>query len=136
MNCWHMEAEGEAGHADLVWKHPASRCFPTCSEGTHSLNAAERDASPLAKHVLRPGSRWSWAGIAGMEFTFDEAHGGGVLITPWGHGTWGIVASRGDVLVAEFAQKRHMLRFERPHQASFVSTRCDDGEVVAGKQLG
>ena len=71
----------------------------------------------------------------GAELAVEGAEGGGVLVTPWGHGTWGIVASRPrDVLVAEFAQKRHMLRFEESGRC-FVSTRCDDGEVVRGCQV-
>ena len=39
-----------------------------------------------------------------------------------------------DVLVAEFAQQRHMLRFE-PKEDKFVSTRCDDGEQVRGARV-
>lgn len=69
-----------------------------------------------------------------MRFTFSAAEGGGVLVTPWGHGEWGIVPSRGDVLFAEFAQKRHMLRFEKD-MGAFVSTRCDDGERVQGRRI-
>ena len=116
--------------ADLVWSHPASRCFPSCSDRTHALTRSEKETSALAKRAISQPSAWTWAGISGMRFTFSEADGG-VLVTPWGHGSWGIVPSRDDVLVAEFAQKRHMLRFERERQA-FVSTRCDDGEVVQG----
>ena len=78
---------------------------------------------------------WSWAGIPGMRFVYSANDGGGLLITPWGHGSWGVVPSRDDVLVAEFAQKRHMLLFDRQRDA-FVSTRCDDGEVVQGGVAG
>ena len=42
---------------------------------------------------------------------------------------------RADVLVAEFAQKRHMLQFAKEPSDTFVSTRCDDGEVVQGKAV-
>ena len=72
---------------------------------------------------------WAWAGIPGMRFEMQG--GSAVLVTPWGHGTWGVVPSRKDVLYAEFAQKKHMLRF-LPGERKFVSTRCDDGEVVHG----
>ena len=88
-------------------------------------------SSALAQRVMQAGD-WTWAGIPGMRFTFEAAHGGGVLVTPWGHGSWGVVPTRTDVLVAEFAQKRHMLRFEADGR-SYVSTRCDDGEIVRGK---
>jgi len=46
---------------------------------------------------------WAWAGIPGMRFEMQG--GSAVLVTPWGHGTWGVVPSRTDVLVAEFAQQ-------------------------------
>jgi hypothetical protein len=130
--CWTLSAVDLPGvHATLVWSHPASRCFPTCSDSTHTLTASEHQAPGLARDVSS-GQEFAWAGIPGMRFTFSAADGGGVLITPWGHGTWGLT-SRPDVLVAEFAQKRHMLRFDDA-RTSFVSTRCDDGEVVHGRR--
>ena len=139
VRCWHLEvvpsADQPAASADLVWSRPASRCFPTCSDVTHPLTAREATSSRLAQRVIRAGAAsapWTWAGIPGLRFTFSEAEQSGLLITPWGHGSWGIVPSRGDVLVAEFAQKRHMLKFETNDEA-FVSTRCDDGELVRGR---
>ena len=130
LSCWRLTTV-DAPHisSTLVWSRPASRCFPTCSDATHTLADSERRASALAQRVM--GHEWTWAGIGGLRFTFSEEGGGGVLITPWGHGTWGITPSRSDVLVAEFAQKRHMLKFEDARLA-FVSTRCDDGELVRG----
>ena len=50
---------------------------------------------------------WTWSGIPGMRFEMQGANA--VLVTPWGHGTWGVVPSRTDVLFAEFAQQVHML---------------------------
>ena len=49
MSCWRLHATGGGGrHADLVWRHPASRCFPTCSDKTAPLTAAdERCADPV-----------------------------------------------------------------------------------------
>ena len=104
-DCWKLTtvATPEVS-ASLVWQHPASRCFPTCSDQTHDLTGRELQISALAARVVK--HQWTWAGIPGLRFTFDEAGGGGVLITPWGHGTWGITPSRADVLVALFAQKR------------------------------
>ena len=116
--------------ADLVWQHPASRCFPTCNDRIEPLTAAAMGRSQVS--TLAMGGGWSWAGIPGMRFTFSAAEGGGVLVTPWGHGEWGVVPTRNDVLYATFAQKKHMLRFEKSGKA-FVSTRCDDGEVVHGR---
>ena len=132
VQCWHLEPVAPAAltAADLVWSRPASRCFPTCSDATHPLTQSESGSSPIAQRAMgRPD--WTWAGIPGLRFTFNAAQGGGVLVTPWGHGSWGIVPTRGDVLFAEFAQKRHMLRFDKEVRA-FTSTRCDDGEIVKG----
>ena len=50
--------------------------------------------------------QWTWSGIPGMRFEMQAANA--VLVTPWGHGTWGVVPSRTDVLFAEFAQQVHM----------------------------
>ena len=146
LRCWHLEEVLGSGaglkqsggaapaQADLVWSRPASRCFPTCSDQTHPLTAHESTSSPLAQRAMQRGAAprsWTWAGIPGMRFVYSSSEGGGVLVTPWGHGSWGIVPSRGDVLVAEFAQKRHMLLFDSAHDR-FLSTRCDDGEIVQG----
>lgn len=131
VDCWRLSSSSVS--AELVWRRPASRCFPTCSDVTHQLTGAEYRGSRLAQRVGQ--YKWTWAGIAGLEFTFPQAEQVGVLVTPWGHGEWGITPSRDDVLVAEFAQQRHMLRFEHA-TASFVSTRCSDGEVVRGTAVG
>jgi len=133
VDCWRLSSASPAFTADLVWRHPASRCFPTCSDQTHQLTAAEYSSSALAKRAGKYS--WTWAGIQGMQFTFSAAEKLGVLVTPWGHGEWGITPSRSDVLLAEFAQQRHMLRFHDA-TATFTSTRCSDGEVVKGAAMG
>lgn len=135
VDCWRLTPIESSGRspaaAELVWAHPASRCFPTCSDATHPL--AEHETGGLLASLVMTRS-YSWAGNReGMRFTFSKAEGG-VLVTPWGHGTWGVVPSRADVLVAEFAQQRHMLKFDAQAR-SFVSTRCADGEVVPGSAL-
>ena len=80
---------------------------------------------------------WTWAGIPGMRFERQGVNA--VLVTPWGHGTWGVVPSRGDVLFAEFAQQTHMLLFEgaatNATRQSYVSTRCSDGEIAHGERI-
>lgn len=138
--CWRLyrlEHDGAtlvAAANDFAWRRPASRCFPTCSEHTHALTKAERDASPLAQQVM--GREWSWAGISGMRFKLgDDGGQEGVLVTPWGHGVWGVVPKRADVLFAEFAQQVHMLQFWIAER-KFVSTRCSDGELVNGASRG
>ncbi len=148
-DCWTLHSAAGGGgldhggfarpvHATMTWAKPARRCFATCAELTRPIGRAELGGSTLARHAAR--HVWSWAGNRqGLTFTFDS-RGVGLLTTPWGHGTWG-VTTRADVLVAEFAHQRHMLRFEggdggvgdAPQR--FVSTRCLDGEVVSGEAL-
>jgi hypothetical protein len=84
-------------------------------------------AQQASKHT------WTWAGIPGLQFKLGDDAGAqeGVLVTPWGHGTWGVVPKRTDVLFAEFAQQMHMLQFWIDERR-FVSTRCSDGELVKG----
>ena len=133
VNCWRLSNRAAGIGGELVWRHPASRCFPTCSDSTHQLNGAEYGSSALAKRVAK--YKWTWANVPGLEFAFPAAERVGVLVTPWGHGEWGITPSRTDVLLAEFAQQRHMLQFD-DKEAKFTSTRCSDGEVVRGQAIG
>ena len=42
-----------------------------------------------------------------MRFELSNEAPAGLLVTPWGHGEWGVVPSRADVLYAEFAQQRY-----------------------------
>ena len=119
--------------ASLVWSRPASRCFPSCSDVTHPLTPAE-SGTKLA--TAARGFAWTWgANRDGMRFNLSDDSPLGLLVTPWGHGEWGVVPSRPDVLYAEFAQQRHMLRFD-PGRPAFISTRCSDGDTVRGDVLG
>ena len=145
-SCWRLTPEGGGQSADLVWRHPAQRCFPTCSETTHPITRAELASSPLARAAM--ASMWSWGGNReGITFAIADESADGLLRTPWGHGSWGLVPSRSDVLVAEFAQQRHMLQFTRTDgdtaqpagpstgnttSIAFMSTRCKDGDPVRG----
>jgi hypothetical protein len=105
--CWRLH--GRKGfdrgvHVDFEWAKPARRCFPTCDEQTQHLSRSSLGRSPLAKKVA--GAVWSWGNNRdGLRFTFSN-EGVPLLVTPWGHGEWGTVRSRADVLVAEFAHQR------------------------------
>ena len=134
LSCWRLSIEGSPErHCDFVWRHAARQCFPSCSDKTRPITSRELegDRGTLARRVAR--AAWSWGqNREGLRFTM--AQGEGLLITPWGHGTWGLVPSRPDVLVAEFAQQRHMLRFFES-APKYVSTRCNDGDLLAGSAL-
>ena len=127
-----LEAE-PARTSDFVWRHAAKRCFSSCADSTHTITSAELAGArgQLARRVAK--AAWSWGqNREGLSFKMES--GEGVLITPWGHGTWALVPSRDDVILAEFAQQRHMLRFF-PDEPKFVSTRCNDGDLLAGGAL-
>ena len=60
---------------------------------------------------------------------------GGVLITPWGTGTWGVTRSDGeeapsDAVFADFANSQHALRMNVPECLRMQSRRKADGDVV------
>ena len=71
-----------------------SKLFSSCRVG----------AGQQSQNRLRALIGWRGSGAGGGSAE-------GRLVTPWGHGTWGLVRSRADVLVAEFAQQLHMLLF-------------------------
>jgi len=134
LSCWRLTASGSPQrYADFVWPHAAKQCFSTCSDSTHPITSSELNSEKgaLARRVMK--AAWSWGlNREGLRFAMDQ--GEGVLITPWGHGTWALVPSRSDVLLAEFAQQRHMLRFFAA-EPKYVSTRCNDGDLLAGTAL-
>ena len=56
-------------YSDLVWRHPAKRCFPSCSDSTHPITHIELRGTKgkLARRVTR--ARWSFGGaISALEF--------------------------------------------------------------------
>ena len=73
---------------------------------------------------------WFWAGSG--PFSFMR---GGVLITPWGTGRWGVKregaeSAPSDVVFADFANSQHNLRMHVPECLRMQSTRKADGEKV------
>jgi len=108
-------------------------------------DAAYGDASSSAGKAV--GTRWTWAGNAGFEFRPQ-----GLLRTPWGDGTWGLVASKAsggddvpedgvikctDCLFADFANANHNLRFDfDASPPTFKSVRVGDMLEVKGEYLG
>jgi len=134
MACWRMSfASNPTKHTDFVWRHAVRRCFSTCSDSTHAITAEELKGERGLTARRASQAAWSWgANSEGVKFSMSQ--GTGLLITPWGHGSWGLT-SRGDVLFAEFAQQNHMLRFIDSDPPRYVSTRCSDGDLLSGKAL-
>lgn len=81
------------------------------------------------KRLLGTGP-WAWAGISTMAF-FDH----GVLVTPWGHGTYVPDREAADVVLLTFAGIVHRVTTHECHK--FTSVRASDGNKVEGWiQLG
>ena len=73
---------------------------------------------------------WAWSGISTMAF-LDE----GVLVTPWGQGTWHADREAPDAVLLIFAGATHRVVTYPCHK--FSSTRESDGQKVDGwVQLG
>ena len=73
---------------------------------------------------------WAWAGISTMAF-LDH----GVLVTPWGQGTWHADRESPDAVLALFAGATHKVTAAACHK--FASYRESDGQKVDGWiQLG
>jgi len=81
-------------------------------------------------HRLLGSGPWAWAGISTMAF-LDH----GVLVTPWGHGTYHPDREKLDVVILEFAGATHRVTTFGCHK--FTSYRESDGNRVDGWiQLG
>ena len=97
---------------------PAERTRPTGSVD-----------APLLGEIAGSGP-WFWAGSGPLSFMR-----GGVLITPWGTGVWGV--SRGadehapaDTVFADFANSQHNVRMHNAPCIRMASRRKADGDVV------
>jgi hypothetical protein len=84
-----------------------------------------RCAPRSAPSVGRTGQGW-W-GTTDKRVSFRAQ---GLLRTPWGAGTWGVLPDAPGKLFATFGGADHELSFEA--WPAFVSTRCSDGDVVHG----
>ena len=83
---WLLGAWNEASAGIPDW--PDSKSMGTIGWRREAISPSELASSELAKSVV--GGRWSWGGVEGLVF---GRHG--KLITPWGEGKWGLVASSG-----------------------------------------
>ena len=92
-------------------------------------HVGDTSAAPLVSEIAGSGP-WFWAGSG--PFSFMR---GGVLITPWGTGTWGIKreideSAPADTVFADFANSRHNVRMHVPECLRMQSTRKADNEKV------
>jgi len=141
---WLLNAWNEASAGIVAW--PKSKSMGTYGwRRQKASDAAYGDASSSAGKAV--GTRWTWAGNAGFEFRPQ-----GLLRTPWGDGTWGLVASKAsggddvpedgvikctDCLFADFANANHNLRFDfDASPPTFKSVRVGDMLEVKGEYLG
>ena len=83
----------------------------------------------LAGKVAGSGP-WFWAGSGPLAF-----QRGGVLITPWGEGTWGDRRGEAELappaaVFADFAGSQHAVAMHNPDCLRMRSKRKADGELV------
>lgn len=152
--CWLVQAWNEAMDADPDW--PDSAAFGTIGWRRGCTPEAELRAHGIGGALL--GSKWTWAGIPGLEFS-----GPCEVKTPWGTGKWGLqtrsracdAACVARSVFLDFSGALHSLAFQpdaepdaEPSGAGapdparrgpgarrlvrFVSTRVGDGEKVIG----
>ncbi len=87
------------------------------------------ETRPAVARLMGTGP-WAWAGITTMAFL-----GGGVLVTPWGQGTYHPDPANEDAAVLTFAGNDHVVTVDACHK--FVSYRATDQQRVEGwVQLG
>jgi len=95
--------------------------------------ARDRGAhSELTKRILAAGGSATWSGIKGLNF-----RSGGMLDTPWGVGSWGVLRGCGvacstqtDQLFADFIGQQHMVTLHKDGWPKLNSMRCADFENV------
>ena len=128
-------------HTDRVLPAlPAAEQAPVADAQRHFLGGIDGgapDAPPLVTDVAASGP-WFWAGSGPLGFLR-----GGVLVTPWGEGVWGLerklaTAVLGsdvehappDAVCADFAGSFHTVRMLNPGCLRMRSVRKTDGDVV------
>ena len=106
---------GKSGAVDPAFAKPSARS---------QLWETEKAASHLGVQRLLGTGPWAWAGISTMAF-LDS----GVLVTPWGQGTW-YPAEPDDTVVLSFAGAKHRVVAHGCHK--FTSVRESDEQRVEG----
>jgi len=106
---------GKNGEVDPAFAKPSARS---------QLWEAEKAASHLGVQRLLGTGPWAWAGISTMAF-LDK----GVLVTPWGSGTWYPTETE-DAVVLSFAGAKHRVVAHGCHK--FTSVRESDEQRVEG----
>jgi len=111
---------------------PKSSLNSGCAE---HIQATRDSISESAISGFIMGFVWSWGGV--KPINFEDM---GRLSTPWGEGSWGVIAEirNGQALVfADFASQRHELSFEdvdlQQNTGMYVSKRCSDSNIVVGR---
>ena len=112
---------GKGGSIDHKFTTPQARSSVWRAESVGTHRGVER--------LLGTGP-WAWSGISTMAF-LDL----GVLVTPWGQGTWHADIDDPEAVMLSFAGALHKVRTYECHK--FTSHRESDGQKVDGWiQLG
>ena len=83
--------------------------------------------------LTAPGAKFTWSGVKRVEFKAD-----GSVSTPWGEGTWGVLAGEaGEGQVwADFVGAHHVLSRQARDAEVVTSIRCSDGDLVLVRRIG
>ena len=110
-------------HTEAILRDvPAERTRPHGTEDDSS-------PAPLLSEVAASGP-WFWAGSGPLGFLR-----GGVLVTPWGEGVWGVTrgsseTADADTVFADFANSQHNVKMHNPQCIRMSSRRKADGDRV------
>lgn len=100
-----------------------------CREATRERGGGR---SELAGRITSAGGSATWSGIKGLAFRSN-----GMLETPWGSGSWGVLRGCGaacstqpDQLFADFIGQQHVVTLHKDGWPKLNSMRCADFENV------
>jgi hypothetical protein len=121
--------EGSRLRASLGKKGAIDARFVGESAQSRMWRAEDASTHTGVRRLLGTGP-WAWSGISTMAF-LDR----GVLVTPWGQGTWHADRANDEGVVLVFAGANHKVQTHACHK--FTSIRESDGQKVEGwVQLG
>ena len=127
--------DGRQHTADMLAVAEGRPMRPHADVERQMMGGTSADA-PLVGDIAGSGP-WFWAGSGPLSFMR-----GGVLITPWGEGIWGLRRDQTgevaptDAVFADFAGSQHTVRMHNPSCLRMRSVRKADGDVVGVDYAG
>lgn len=109
-------------------KRPPGEALSQGAQGVSGKSSAD-----FVSWLTAPGAKFTWSGVKRVEFKAD-----GSVSTPWGEGTWGVLAGEaGEGQVwADFVGAHHVLSRQARDAEVVTSIRCSDGDLVLVRRIG